>query len=229
MRKSPAVRFGIDFAAANQKLSGMDLRFNPAARRVCQRLRHRAALLLIAGCLALVSAGCFHFGAKSVSANPPTQQQLQAYADQQTALRTDASLPKEDLQEHCDQLVSATPGIEELRINQGNVESRQWTLLGNGSDHRWVFVRAPDSSTGGWAPKPGLDKLNFQPPLEPALTAGSSHFLAYAPVQADSLDQSQKSDTIREVFGAAQGEFIWRGREYSYILTPELPCFPQLQ
>jgi hypothetical protein len=185
--------------------------------------------LLIAGCLALASFGCFHFGAKPISANPPTQQQLQAYADQQTALRADASLPKEDRQEHCDQLVSATPGVEELRINQGNVESRQWTLLGDGSEHRWVFVRAPDSSSGGWAPKPGLDKLSFQPPLEPALTAGSSHFLAYAPVQTESLDESQKSDTIREVFGTAQGEFTWRGREYSYTLTPELPCFPQLQ
>ncbi len=185
--------------------------------------------MLIAGCLTLASAGCFHFGAKPISANQPTQQQLQAYADQQTALRTDASLPKDDLQEHCDQLVAATPGVEELRINQGAIESRQWTLLGNGSDHRWVFVRAPDSSSGGWAPKPGLDKLNFQPPLEPALTPGSSHFLSYAPVQTDSLDESQKSDTIRQVFGTAQGEFTWRGRAYSYTLTPELPCFPQLQ
>ncbi|MGB8684382.1 MAG: hypothetical protein WCD12_15965 [Candidatus Binatus sp.] len=185
--------------------------------------------MLFAGCLTLASAGCFHFGAKPISANQPTQQQLQAYADQQTALRTDASLPKDDLQEHCDQLVAATPGVEELRINQGAIESRQWTLLGNGSDHRWVFVRAPDSSSGGWAPKPGLDKLNFQPPLEPALTPGSSHFLSYAPVQTDSLDESQKSDTIRQVFGTAQGEFTWRGRAYSYTLTPELPCFPQLQ
>jgi hypothetical protein len=225
--RNPASPFSIDFAIAKQKLSSMDLPPNPATRRVSQRHR-RAVLWLIAGSLALASAGCFHFGAKPV-ANPPTQQQLQAYADQQTALRTEASLPKDDLQAHCDQLVAATPGVEELRITQGTVESRQWTLLGNGSDHRWVFVRAPDSSSGGWAPKPGLDKLNFQPPLEPALTPGSSHFLAYAPVQTDSLDESQKSDTIREVFGAAQGEFTWRGRTYSYTLTPELPCFPQLE
>src|ERR1700689_954360 len=46
-----------------------------------------------------------------------------------------------------------------------------------------VFVRAPEPDAPGWAPKPGLDKLDFQPPVEPALTGGSSHFLAYAPVQ----------------------------------------------
>ena len=163
-----------------------------------------------------------------MSANPPTQQQMQAYADQQTALRNEASRPDRASQEHCDQLAAATPGVEELRINNGTVESRQWTLIGDGSAHRWVFVRAPDASAGGWAPKPGVDKLKFQPPLEPALTAGSSHFLAYAPVESGDIAESQRSATIREVFGAAQGEFTWRGRKYSYTLTPELPCFPKL-
>jgi hypothetical protein len=207
----------------------MDFRFAAAAWRV-SRPRHAAVLLLLVGCLAFPSTGCFHFGAKPASANPPTQQQLQAYADQQAALRNDASFPKEYPQEYCDQLASATPGVEELRINQGGaVESRQWTLLGNGSAHRWVFVRAPDADAHGWAPKPGLDKLDFQPPVEPTLTSGSSHFLAYAPVQTEDLAESKESDSIREVFGSAQGEFTWRGRRYSYTVTPELPCFPQLQ
>ena len=30
------------------------------------------------------------------------------------------------------------------------------------------------------------------------------------------------------LFGAAQGEFTWRGKKYSYTVTPELPCFPKL-
>ena len=189
----------------------------------------RYFLSAIVGWMALASIGCFHAGAKPISSKPPTQQELQAYAEQQTALRNEASNPKEDDQEHCNQLAMAAPGVEELRINQGAVESRQWTLLANGATHRWVFVRAPDASNGGWAPKPGVDKLNFQPPLEPALTAGTSHFLAYAPVQSEGLQESEKSAAMREVFGAAQGEFTWRGRKYSYTLTPELPCFPQLQ
>ena len=211
----------------------MTHRFPVAATRAHQLPPHRSilsrfTLSLIAASLTLASVGCFHSGTKPIS-NPPTQQQLEAYAEQQTALRNNASNPSGENQQTCDQLATAPPGVEELRINQGNVESRQWTLIGNGSDHHWVFVRAPDASAGGWAPKPGLDKLDFQPPLETALATGSSHFLAYAPVQSQSLGESDKSSTIAQVFGAPQGEFTWRGRKYSYTLTPQLPCFPQLQ
>ena len=212
----------------------MTHRFPAAAVRVPQLPLYRSilsrfTLSLIAGSLTLASVGCFHSGTKPISSNPPTQQQLEAYAEQQTALRNNASNPSGENQQTCDQLATAPPGVEELRINQGNVESRQWTLIGNGSDHHWVFVRAPDASAGGWAPKPGLDKLDFQPPLETALATGSSHFLAYAPVQSQSPGESDKSATISQVFGAPQGEFTWRGRKYSYTMTPQLPCFPQLQ
>lgn len=207
----------------------MTHRFPAVAASASRPSLHLTIVSLIAGALTLASAGCSHFGAKSNSANPPTQQQLESYAAQQTALRDNASNPGGATQQSCDQLAAATPGVEELRINQGAVESRQWTLIGNGSEHRWVFVKAPDASAGGWAPKPGLDKLDFQPPVGPALASGSSHFLAYAPAQSQSLAESEKSDTIRGVFGAPQGEFTWRGRKYSYTLTPELPCFPQLQ
>jgi hypothetical protein len=206
----------------------MTPRLPAALARASHRPLHQTVLSLIVISLTLASAGCFHFMAKPISANPPTQQQMEAYAAQQTALRNDVSNPGGDSPQQCDQLATATPGVEELRINHGVVESRQWTLLGNGSAHRWVFVRAPDASADGWAPKPGLDKLDFQPPLEPALAAGSNHFLAYAPVQSASLAESDRSAIAREEFGAAQGEFTWRGRKYSYRLTPELPCFPEL-
>src|SRR5208282_3221709 len=105
---------------------------------------------------------------------PPTQQQIMAYAEQQAALRKDASLLP---QEACDQLAATTPGVEELRTTHGFIESRQWMLITNGSASRWAFMRAEGGPPEGWAPKPGIAKLDFQPPLEPALTAGSSHFL----------------------------------------------------
>jgi len=206
----------------------MTLRFPAAAMRGPQLAFHRTVISLLVASLTLASAGCSHFAAKPISP-PPTEQQLETYAEQQTALRNNASNPDGETQQNCEQLATAPPGIEELRINQGTVESRQWTLVGNGSDRRWVFVRAPDGSAAGWAPKPGIDKLDFQPPLGPALAAGSSHFLAYAPVQSQNLAESEKSATIRQMFGTPQGEFSWRGRKYSYTLASELPCFPQLQ
>src|SRR5271168_2196268 len=185
-------------------------RFSAHAARDSRPRMARAVLSLTVGCLALASAGCFlHSAAKPL---PPTQQQVAAFAEQQTALRDNASVPKEEPQQHCDQLAMAMPGVEELRTNHGSIESRQWTLLANGSAPRWAFVRANDGAANGWAPKPGLDKLGFQPPLEPALNYASSVFLAYAPVQSESLEDSQKSATVREVFGPAQGDFTWRGR-----------------
>lgn len=195
---------------------------NPA--RAARPATARAVLSLIVGWPALASVGCFfHSTVKPV---PPTQQQVAAYAQQQTALRNDVSVPNEEPRQRCDQLAMATPGVEELRTNHGSIESRQWRLIANGAAPRWAFVRANDGAADGWAPKPGLDKLGFQPPLEPALNSASSVFLAYAPVQGESLADSQKSATVREVFGPAQGDFTWRGRKYSYTLTRELPCFP---
>ncbi|MGH7924070.1 MAG: hypothetical protein ACREQH_05700, partial [Candidatus Binatus sp.] len=186
---------------------------------------HRPVLSLIAGCLTFASAGCFHFLAKPIAPNPSTQQQMEAYAEQQTELRRDASHPREELRERCDQLATAAPGVEEIRTNGGTVESRQWTLVATGSAPRWTFVKAAGSSGDGWAPKPGIDKLDFQPPLEPALASRSSFFLSYAPAENQTLDESRKSAAEQEVFGAAQGNFTWHGRKYSYTLTPDLPCF----
>jgi hypothetical protein len=212
---------------AIQKLRTMALCSPDAAACVSPPpLLGRAILLLFAGCVALAAAGCFHTAPAPI---PPTQQQLEAYAQAETALRRDASTPKEEQQDYCEQLASAAPGVEELRTNHGAVESRQWTLLANGSRRQWVFVRVADGSPDGWAPKPGIDKLDFQPPLEPALSPGASHFLAYAPMDTTNVDDGRKSTTIKEVFGPAQGSFTWRGRKYSYTLTPSLPCFPQAQ
>ena len=228
---SPRIRahFAIDFVAPDRaNLSGMIPRFSAGAARVSQRPLHGALFSLIVGCLTFTSAGCSYLHPTPQPA-PPTQQQLAAYAEQETAIRGETSLPSEEPQVHCDQLAAATPGVEELRTTHGSIESRQWTLVANGAALRWAFVRGKDGAPDGWAPKPGIAKLDFQPPLEPALTAGSSHFLVYAPLESQSLEDSQKSLTVKEVFGPAQGDFTWRGRKYSYTLTSELPCFPLLQ
>ena len=189
--------------------------------------RHRVVLLLIAGELMLASAGCSLFKSNPTPVNSAIQQQeLQAYVQQQTALRDEASRPDN---EHCDELAGAPPGVEEVRSNQSQVESRQWTLISNGSDRHWIFVRTADGSPGGWAPKPGIDKLDFQPPLEPALATRSSVFLAYAPLDTANPADSQRFGAMRDSFGVAQGTFTWHGHKYAYTLAPDLPCFPRLQ
>ena len=135
--------------------------------------------------------------------------------------------PKEVLAEHCHQLASAAPGIEELRIRKdGVVESRQWILIEHDSAPRWNVARAKNGPPDGWAPKPNLAKLNFTPPLQPVLKDHPREFLAYAPTQSENYDEGQKIVTMNEVFGGIQGKFSWRGKEYGYAMAPELPCFP---
>ncbi len=139
-----------------------------------------------------------------------------------------ATGPTDELQAHCDQLARATPGIEELRVNSdGTIESRQWTLTENDSEPRWAVVRAQNQPAGGWTAKPGIAKLNFDPPLQTALAKGSDQFLAYAPI--DVANYTHMMDTLNEVFGGTQGKFVWRGRTYAYALKTELPCYPPLR
>jgi hypothetical protein len=185
---------------------------------------HPAAPRLVAACLTLALAGCFHSAHKTAPVAPPAP-----VPEQRAALPPDATPPKEELQEHCNQLAIATPGVEEFRIRNGAVESRQWGLVADGSAPRWAYVRTKNGAPDGWAPKPGLAKLDFRPPLEPALAAGVTRFLAYAPVDTDSMADRQKAATVREVFGAPTGRFTWRGQAYGYALTQALPCYPLLQ
>ena len=220
----------IDFAGLDPKTLGMTFRFSVrvarASRLSPQLSPRRAGLLLLGGGLALAAAGCFHSAVKPVA---PTQQQMQAFSEQQTALRNEASHPTETPEEHCDQLTAATPGVEEIRINGSSIESRRWTLVSDGSAPRWAFVRTSAGPSDGWAPKPGLDKLNFQPPIETFLAGGSSQFVAYAPIDSQTVGDGQKSAVTREVFGPPQGQFSWRGRAFSYTVTPQLPCFSRMQ
>jgi hypothetical protein len=139
-------------------------------------------------------------------------------------------VPKEELQEHCDQLARTPPGIEELRMrSDGTIESRQWVLVTHDAAPRWAIVSVGNDQAGGWKPKPAIAQLDFRPPLQSVLTKGASRFLAYAPMQSDNYDESIRLATVTEVFGEPQGKFQWRGKSYGYTLAPELVCFPRLQ
>lgn len=112
-------------------------------------------------------------------------------------------------------------------MNQdGSIDSRQWTLVANDSAPRWAITRAKTDPPDGWAPKPGIAKLGFEPPLQPSPARHLGQFLAYAPIDSDTYDEKQKMATLNEVFGGAQGTFNWRGKKYGYALTLALPCFP---
>lgn len=173
------------------------------------------------------SAGCSSYWQIKPSPEAgPSQVSPIASAAQPTVA---ALPPKEELQVHCEQLARSAPGLEELRMSQnGTIESRQWTLIARDSSPRWAVVRPRNQAPQGWGPKPGIGKLNFNPPIAPVLarSRGVGLFLAYAPIDVKNYDDLQSMATLNEVFGAPQGKFQWRGRTYGYSLAKELPCYP---
>jgi hypothetical protein len=176
--------------------------------------------------IAIAVAGCSSlWQIKPSPASAPSQ------ASPVGAAAQPAAGPKDESEGRCEQLARSTPGLEEIRMNNdGSIESRQWTLIAHDSaTPRWAVVRAKDQTPGGWARRPGIGKLNFNPPLQPLLPTGRSRFLAYAPVDVKNYDDLQTMATLNEVFGTPQGKFQWRGKSYDYALTKKLPCYPQLQ
>jgi hypothetical protein len=200
-----------------------------AGRRGCLVSMLAPALILLCGICASACANGFHLlrspGSTDDQSTPPPPVSTPIPVGQ-PGPAIGFTGPKEVLAEHCHQLASATPGVEELRIRNGVVESRQWMLIEHDSAPRWSVSRPKNSTADGWAPKPNLAKLNFTPPLQPVLKNNPREFLAYAATQSDNYDDTQKIVTMNEVFGGIQGKFSWRGKEYGYAMSPELPCFP---
>ena len=134
--------------------------------------------------------------------------------------------PLEDQQERCDALVGAPPEIEEVRKNKQDViEARQWRLV-NPQKPRWMIVPSKTGPADGWEPKPRISKLQFSPPLSEQLDYQKTQFIAYAPNNLDSVENSRAMTSITEAFGEPAGTFQWRGATYGYTMVPRLPCFP---
>jgi hypothetical protein len=132
----------------------------------------------------------------------------------------------EDQQERCDALVGAPPEIEEVRKNKQDViEARQWRLV-NPPNPRWMIVQSKTGPADAWEPKPRISKLQFSPPLIDQLDYEKTQFIAYAPNNLDSVDNSRAMTSITEAFGEPAGTFQWRGTTYGYTMVPRLPCFP---
>ena len=132
----------------------------------------------------------------------------------------------EDQEERCDALVGAPPDIEEVRKNKDDViEARQWRLV-NPAQPRWMIVRTRTGPVDGWEPKPRIGRLQFSPPLLEQLDYKKTRFIAYAPNNLDSVDNSRAMTSITEAFGEPAGTFQWRGTTYGYTMVSQLPCFP---
>jgi hypothetical protein len=137
----------------------------------------------------------------------------------------------EDRTLKCEQLVRHPPGVEEVRRTKNGVESREMRLESTGEGYRWVVYRSRGSAPDGWHPQNHLDRLQFDPLLQSLLQSKDPQYLAYAPMVAETAQDSEQMISIVDTFGQKVGTFEWQGkdetRHFNFTITKHLPCFPE--
>jgi hypothetical protein len=131
----------------------------------------------------------------------------------------------------CDNLASQfaaeVPSLVELRTDKaGNSRYRDIRLAGTEVDPQWVPMPNPHADATGWVHAGNFTKMEFEPPLQPALTPGSVTYVAYAPADARNATEQGQLKALDSAFGPASGSFRWNGRVYRYAAVHKLPCLP---
>ena len=81
----------------------------------------------------------------------------------------------------------------------------------------------------GWIQAGNFVKMDFQPPLQHALTPGSVTYVAYAPADARDATEQGQLKALNSAFGPEFGSFRSNGRVYRYSAVHQLPCLPPPQ
>ncbi|MGB6564925.1 MAG: hypothetical protein WBE69_20160 [Candidatus Binataceae bacterium] len=139
--------------------------------------------------------------------------------DQQTLQETEV----------CDDLSSGlaaeVPLVVELRTDQaGTTRYRDLSLAGTEVDPQWVPIPNQHADAAGWVQAGNFTKMDFQPPLQRALTPDSVIYIVYAPADARDAAEQGKLNALNSAFGPEFGSFHWNGRVYRYSAMHKLPC-----
>ena len=125
---------------------------------------------------------------------------------------------------------SKIPLLVELRTDKaGTTRYRALSLSGTEMEPQWVPMPNQHAGATGWLQAGNFTKMDFQPPLQPALTPGSSTYVAYAPADARDETEEGQLNTLNLAFGPEFGTFHWNGRVYRYSALHKLPCHPPPQ
>lgn len=136
--------------------------------------------------------------------------------------------------EACDDLASEfsaeVPSLIELRTDKGGATRyRDLGLAGSEVDPQWVPLPNPHADAAGWVQAGNFLKMDFQPPLQPALTPDSVTYVAYAPADVRNPTEQGQLNALNLAFGPDFGSFRWNGRVYRYSAVHKLPCRPPPQ
>lgn len=129
--------------------------------------------------------------------------------------------------EVCDDLATEIPLLTELQTDsKGATRYRQLSLGGPDLEPQWEAMPNRDGSAQAWRTANNFTKMDFQPPLQDALTPDSTTYVAYAPAQVQNATEQNELNALVEAFGPHFGTFQWEGRLYRYAAVHKLPCFP---
>jgi hypothetical protein len=171
-----------------------------------------AELAFVGGGLALAACGC---GFVSLIFKGADQQAIQ-----ETQVCDDLSSG----------LASEVPFLVELRTDKaGNSRYRDLSLGGAEVDPQWVPMPNQHADATGWMQAGNFTKMDFQPPLQPALTPDSVIYVAYAPADSGDATEQGQLHELNSAFGPQFGSFRWNGRVYRYSAVHKLPCRPPPQ
>ncbi|HYB90158.1 MAG TPA: hypothetical protein VEC38_03840 [Candidatus Binataceae bacterium] len=148
-------------------------------------------------------------------------------AEEQAAAEEEAEkqeIPKAD-KTCADLQLQAPPIIEFNSATSGSIQYREVGLGGTAGARQWVAVRDNNANADGWIAATNLSKMDFRPPIEGALSAGGSTYLAYAPAEAHDEVERNQLLIFAVDFGPSVGTFRWNDRVYSYTTMRKLPCF----
>jgi len=129
-------------------------------------------------------------------------------------------------EEVCDDLTSEIPLLTELRTDKtGKTLYRQLSLTGAQLEPQWVAMPNQGNATG-WKLADNFTHMDFQPPIQPLLTADSVLYIAYAPDPAHDATEQDELNALMVGFGPKFGTFRWQNQIYKYAAVHKLPCFP---
>jgi hypothetical protein len=133
-----------------------------------------------------------------------------------------------DKSQICATMETQPPLVIEFRTDAtgGNLQYRELTLNDDSGASKWQVLADPEADAYGWRPTVNLATMDFQPPINSWLKAGSRAYIAYAPEGGDDSDERAQYDDLVTDFGPRFGMFHWKGNTYDYGVLPELPCFP---
>jgi hypothetical protein len=136
--------------------------------------------------------------------------------------------------EVCDDLgsevPSQVPSLVELRTDKsGTSRYRSLRLGGTDVDPQWVPMPDQHADATGWLQAGNFIKMDFQPPLQRALTPDSVTYVAYAPDDVRDATEQGQLNALNLDFGPDFGSFRWNGRVYRYSAVHKLPCRPPPQ